>query len=239
MRRFVLLSSLLVLIPLAGACGGPSAGALGGKSAAKVLALARAAAQKEGSFHFIDQTGTGSNALILTGDIGPNGGQEQLNGPNGELQVRLVGTTVYVKASVLILESALKLTASVATANAGKWIGLVRTDAPYETAAQAMEPEHELAGYIPAGDAKTGSVTTLSGHDVLAVSGTAPAAAAAHAVATLYVSTTAPFVPVGGTLNGTGAQSNESDAVAFTAWGEAVHTSVPAGSLPYSLLVSS
>ncbi len=235
----MLLATLLLLIVAAGACGGPSAGALAGKSSAQVIQLASAAAQHEGSFHFVDQTGTGSNLLTLTGDISHVAGEEELKGPNGVLQVRLVGTTVYVNASALILESTLKLKASLATANAGKWISLVRTDAPYQAAGKAMEPTQELASYIPAGNLKIGDVTTINGHDVLAVSGTAPAAAGAQANATLYVSTTAPFVPVGGTLNGTGAQSTETDAVAFTAWGETVRPSVPAGVVPYSLLVTS
>jgi hypothetical protein len=238
MRRLVVVATLL-LIPLAAACGGPSLGALGGKSAQQVIALAQAAAKSKGSLHFVDETGTGSAAQILTGDVSGVAAQEEVNGPNGVLQVRLVGTTVYINATASTLIYSLKLSASTASAHAGQWIRLVTTDAPYQTAAKALAPAAELNSYIPTGNLKIGSVTTLRGQNVLAVSGTAPVSAGAHVLATLYVSTTAPFVPVGGTLTGTGAQKSEGEEVAFTAWGEQVHPSVPSGSLAYSSIGSS
>jgi hypothetical protein len=70
------------------------------------------------------------------------------------------------------------------------------------------------------------------------VSGSASSAAGAQAIATLYVSTTSPYVPVGGSLVGTGSQKSESEVVAFTAWGESVHPQAPASSTPYSLLAA-
>lgn len=238
MRRLAIVATLL-LVPVAAACGGPSAGGLAGKSAEQVIQLAQAAAKQKGSFHFVDQTGTGSDAQILTGDVSGTDTEEQVKGPNGTLDVRLEGSTIYVQASTLVLENALKLPASVASSEAGKWISLLTTDVPYQTAAKALEPTAEVAPYIPAGDLKIGSVTTLRGENVLAVSGTASTAAQGQAVATMYVSTTAPFVPVGASLAGTGAQKSESEVVAFTAWGETVHPAVPAGAIAYSSLKSS
>ena len=238
MRRLAIVA-ILLLVPLAAACGGPSAGALAGKSAGQVIELTQAAANQKGSFHFVDETGTGSDVQVLTGDISGTNGEEQVKGPNGDLNVRLEASTIYVQASAAVLESALKLPASVASAEAGKWISLSPTDAPYQTAAKALEPTAELAPYIPAGDLKLGSVTTLRGKNVLPVSGTAGTAAQGQAVATVYVSTTAPFVPVGASLAGTGAQKNETEVVAFTAWGEAVHPVVPTGAIAYSTLKKS
>ncbi len=234
-----LLVVTLILIPLAAACGGPSAGALGGKSAQQVIALAEAAAAKEGSFHFLDETGTGTNAEDLSGDIGAVDAQEELKGPNGLLEVRLVDGTIYVNATASTLTYSLKLSTSMASAHAGQWIRLERTDAPYQTVAKTLGPAAELDDYVPVANLKVGSVSTLDGRNVLAISGTAPPPVSAHVTATLYVSTNAPFVPVGGTLSGTGAQKNEGEAVAFSAWGEAVHPSVPPGAVAYSSLVTS
>jgi len=238
MRRLVVVAPLL-LIPLAAACGGPSAGALGGKSAQQVVALARAAAAKEGSFHFVDQTGSGSSAQILTGDISGAAAAEEANSPSGVLQVRLVGSTIYINATASTLIYSMKLSATTASAHAGQWISLETTDAPYQTAAKALDAGAELNSYIPSGNLKLGSVTTLRGRNVLAVSGTAPPSAGAHVVATLFVSTTAPFVPVGGTLTGTGAQKSQGEEVGFTAWGETVRPPVPAGAVAYSTISSS
>ena len=109
MPRFLLVLTLL-LVCLAAACGGPSAGALGGKSADQVVQLAEDAAAKEGSFHFVDQTGTGKDGQILSGDMSDRASEEELKGPNGLLQVRLVGSMIYVDASSpVVLENALEL----------------------------------------------------------------------------------------------------------------------------------
>lgn len=225
---------ILVLVALAGACGGPSAGGLAGKSAAQVIALAQAAATREGSFHFVDQTGTGTDEQVLVGDSSAEAGQQEVKGPNGDLEVRLVDSTVYVNGSESVLAGALQLTAAQSAQYAGKWISLTKTDKPYETVAKALDPSSELAPYIPVSSLKVGSVSTLRRRSVLAVTGNAPAVAGTTAIATLYVSTTAPYVPVGGSLVASGSNQSESEVVAFTAWGESVRPDVPAGATPYS-----
>ena len=233
-RSYVLL--ILVFAFLAGACGAPSTGGLTGKSAAEVIALAQAAATREGSFHFIDQTGTGKHAQVLVGDSSATAGEQEVKGPNGDLEVRRVGSTIYVNASELVLTSALKLDAANSAAYAGKWLSLDKSDAPYETVAKALDPSSEISPYTPVSNLTIGKVSTLRGRSVLAVSGTASSSAGAQATATLYVSTTAPYVPVGGSLVGTGSTTSNTEVVAFTAWGEKVQPEVPAGSTPYSTL---
>jgi hypothetical protein len=234
-RRLFLLP-ILAIACLACACGGPSAGGLAGKSASEVLALAQAAAQKEGSFHFVDQTGTGKNEQRLVGDSASNAGQQVVSGPNGLLDARLVDSVIYVTGSEAVIGAALKLTDAEAAKYAGKWISLQKTDSPYETVAKALDPSAELTPYTPVGNLKVGNVSTLRGRSVLAVSGTASEVAGASATATLYVSTSAPYVPVGGSLVGTGSQKGDSEVVAFTAWGERVRPTPPASATPYSSL---
>jgi hypothetical protein len=229
---------ILILVLVASACGGPSAGGLGGKSASQVIALAQAAATSEASFHFIDETGSGSKKQRLVGDAGVDAGQQELSGPNGVLQVRLVNSIIYLNASESVLADALKLTAVTAYANAGKWISLKASDIPYQTVLKTLSPSAEITPYVPVGNLKIGSVSTLNGRSVLAVSGTASSTVGAKAVATLYVSTTAPYVPVGGTLVGTGSDSSDSEVVAFTAWGEHVHPAVPTHAASYASLAA-
>ncbi len=237
MRRLVIVA-VVAVIPLLAACGGPSAGALGGKSAQQVLTLAQQAATKEGSFHFIDVSGTGSKAQVLTGDISKVDAQEETKGPDGLLEVRLIDGTIYINATASTLVNSLKLSSSTAAAHAGDWISLERTDTPYQTVANALLPTAELGAYIPVGSLKIGSATSIDGHNVLPVLGTASPSAGANLIATLYVSTTAPFIPLVGTLKGTGAQKNEGEQVAFTHWGERVHPSIPPGVVAYSSISS-
>jgi hypothetical protein len=236
--RRIFLLPILAIAFVAGACGGPAAGGLAGKSASEVLALAQAAAQKEGSFHFVDQTGTGKNEQRLVGDSASESGEQVVSGPNGRLNVRLVDSVIYVTGSEAVMGAALKLTNAQAAKYAGKWISLQKTDAPYETVAKALAPSAELTPYTPVGNLRVGNVSTLRGRSVLAVSGGASEQAGATATATLYVSTSAPFVPVGGSLVGTGAQKGDSEVVAFTAWGERVHPQAPTSATPYSSLAS-
>ena len=69
---------------------------LAGSGPDEVITLAQEAAAKEGSFHFIDQTGTGSKEKqILAGDVkrGVAGEEAVTMDRTGTLQVRLVGTS--------------------------------------------------------------------------------------------------------------------------------------------------
>jgi hypothetical protein len=234
MRRIVVIACLLFVSLTAAACGGSSAGGLSGKSAAEVLSIAEAAAKKGASFHFVDQTGTGKDAERLVGDVSNQNGQELLTNPYGSLEVRLVGATVYVTGNAKSLEVALGMTTAAATKYSDHWISLVAADAPYSAVARAMLPSAELQDYVASGDLVIGQVTTLHKHQVLPVSGTAPSTASGKGIATLYVSTTSPFVPVGGILTGIGTTSSDNEEAAFTAWGETIDYSAPSNSVAYS-----
>jgi hypothetical protein len=97
-----------------------------------------------------------------------------------------------------------------------------------------MLPSAELDDYVPSGDLVIGQVTTLHKHQVLRVSGAAPTNTSGKGAATLYVSTAAPFVPIGGVLTGTGSTSSDNEEVAFTSWGEPIDFKAPSDSVAYS-----
>jgi len=234
MRRIVVVVCLVFVSVTAAACGGSSAGGLSGKSAAQVLSAAEAAATKKASFHFVDESGSGKNIERLVGDVSDQNGQELLTNPYGSLEVRLVGPTVYVSGNAKSLEVALGMTSLVATQYQGKWISLVAADAPFSSVAQAMLPSAELQDYVPSGDLAVGQVTTLHKHQVLPVSGTAPSTATGKGIATLFVSTTAPYYPIAGALKGSGSTSSDSEEVAFTSWGESIDYKAPSGSVAFS-----
>jgi hypothetical protein len=234
MRRIVVVACLLFVSLTAAACGGSSAGGLSGKSASEVLSIAEAAAKKDASFHFVDQTGTGKDAEHLVGDVSNQNGQELLTNPYGSLEVRLVGAMVYVTGNAKSLEVALGMTTAVSTKYADHWISLVAADAPYSAVARAMLPSAELQDYVASGDLVVGKATTLQKHQVLPVSGTAPSTASGKGIATLYVSTTAPYVPIGGILTGIGSTSSDNEEAAFTSWGETIDYSAPSSSVAFS-----
>jgi hypothetical protein len=226
---------------LAAACSsGPSSGSLGGKSASQILSLARAAATNADSFRFVDQAGTGTNETHLVGAMSSTEGIQVLSSSEGTLQVRIVGTTIYVQSSESALGSALDLSKAQAAKYAGKWISIVAGDAPYQRVRKALLPSSELDPYFPGSNLKVEKPTTLSGHSVLPVTGVATSEAGTTATATIFVSTSSPFVPVGGSLQskGTGTSKSGLEVVAFSDWGQTIKVATPTNPVAFSTIKS-
>lgn len=221
------------------ACGN-SSGGLGGKSADQVLSIAVTAAREVGSFHFVDKNGSGANTRLLVGDTGTIEAQQSLKAGSGALDVRLVMAVVYIRAPSQTLESVLGLSATEASVESGKWLSVTSDSKSYNEIVKTLTPDAELDSYIPQAPLVVGTSTTLHGIPVVPVTGTAPAAAATgalHATATLFVSSWAPYRPVGGVLTGTDVHGRpQHDDVAFTRWGERVKVAVPAGAVPMKSL---
>lgn len=187
-------------------------------------------------FHFVDQDGSGTEARLLVGDTGTVAAQESLSGAGGALDVRLVNDVVYLRAGSETLETVLGLSATEASSRSGRWLSVTRRDKAYDQIVQTLKPAAELDSYIPQAPLTLGASTRLHGTAVVPVTGMAPASAdtgALNARVTLFVSTTAPYLPVGATLTGTDVHGRrQSEVVAFTAWGEQARPVVPSGAVP-------
>lgn len=237
--RLLSIPAALCTLGLCASCGGGvSAGGLSGKTADQVIVLTQAAIAQEGSFHFIDVSGSGNKSQRLTGDASNGDGQQTLVDPDGGLYVRRVGSVIYLKGSEIVLEQSLKFTASEAKSNAGKWIEITSKESPYQTVAKALLPSSEITPYIPVNSLTVGSPKELGGHDVVPVTGSAPSTDGASATATIYVSTASPYVPVGATLTGTGTTKNDTEEATFNEWGEGVTTTTPSPVVSYSSITS-
>ena len=224
---------------LLSACGSGSSG-LSGESAPQVLSTALSSARGIGSFDFVDKAGSGAQARVLAGQTGTVSAEQSLSGDTAALDVRLVDHVVYLRAGSEVLESVLGLLAPEASAESGKWVSVPSGAKGYQEIVKTLAPAAELDLYIPQTPLSLGATTTLHGTAVVAVTGAAPPAASTdvlRARATLYVSTTAPYLPVGGTLTGTDVHGRtQSEVVAFTAWGVKARPPVPAGAVPVSSL---
>jgi hypothetical protein len=202
-------------------------------SATQVLATSTAAAHQVGSFHFVDKDGSGAEAGLLVGDSGNTAAQQTLTIGSNVLDVRLIEDLVYMRAGATALQSVLGLSTAKASAEAGKWLSISPKEKGYAQIVKTLRPNSELDSYIPQAPLSLGSVTTLHGTTVLPVTGVATPDAASGAVntsATLFVSTRAPYLPVGGTITGTDVNGRrQSDQVAFTHWGERIQPAVPSG----------
>jgi hypothetical protein len=238
--RSVLAPSLcLTCLGLAAAASPAGAGPL---SASQLLSQGVSAADKAGSMSFNDHTASGKLVQTLTGAISAPTAAESLTTTGlPALQVMLVGTTIYVQAGASVLESTMGLPAAASTANAGKWISVQSGDSAFSQLSGQLTLSAELNTYIPATALRRGKTTTVAGHRVIPITGR-PASSASNkgesvAVA-LYLSTKAPYLPVGGSLiSAKKGTAGVKEIAVFSNWGKTVVLTAPTGAVPFSSLV--
>ncbi|MFZ0667129.1 MAG: hypothetical protein WAM97_15365 [Acidimicrobiales bacterium] len=237
LRPLSILAAIGVVVLCAGCSSGPSAGGLSGESANQIIDAAQAAMGREASFHFADVTGSGSKAQTLSGEAGQGEAEQSLIDPDGDLFVRQVDSAIYLRGSADVLVSALGLSSTTAAQYAGKWIEITSKEVPYETVAKTLLPTSEVTPYVPVSGLTVGAPRVLGGHDVVPVSGQSESSNGNTAVATLYVSTSAPYLPLDGTLKGTGSEKNDTEESTFR-WAGKVSVPAPSGAVAYSSLAT-
>lgn len=229
---------------LGASCSSSPEGGLAGKSASQIVSLAVTALHHQPSFHFVSRTKQGSTTETQIGDVGAKLAAESVaQGSKPVLDARLVGGVVYLQAGTDLLENVLGLSSSVASAHAGDWVAVHRTDSAYSDVASSLTATSAIELFVPEEpNLKVAGVTTVQGRKVVAVEGTSASTPTTAAVGkvTLFVSTTAPYLPVGGTVVVTDASGaiQEQDAVLFGRWGEKVHAVAPKGAAPLATLTA-
>lgn len=229
----------------ASGCGSSSPeGALAGKTATQIVSLAVKALHRERSFHFVSQTKDGSQTQTQIGDVSKLAAVESITADKKPVvDAELVGQVVYLQAGTDVLERTLGLPTTAAATHAGDWISVSKKDDVYADVASSLSATSAIELFVPEEPhLKVDGATTLHGQHVVAVSGTSTASPSTDATGkvTLFVSTTAPYLPVGATLVVTSGNDTvvEQDAALFGRWGEAVHAKAPSGALPLSSLTA-
>jgi hypothetical protein len=199
-----------------------------------------AAARHAGSFHFVDKEGSGSKTLLLAGDTGTVAAQQTSSGDGGRLAVSLVDGVAFVQAGTATLKNFFGLSMSLATKVSGKWLSVAKGEKDYSKIVQSLAPDSEFDAYIPQAGLSLGKQRVLHGIAVVPVSGSAPAGDSSSglpAVATLFISLRAPYLPVGGVVSGNDVNGRrQSEEVVFTRWGEHVHSTAPEGAVSLASL---
>lgn len=237
-KRFTLIAGLGLVAVLAASCS--SSPSTGSASTKALLTKSQTAVTKAGSVHFVDVTKIGSKSETLTGDIGPTNSQEVLTvGGSIVLQVRLVQGTVYIETTAAsVLQSALSLSSTTATAMTGKWISLTSTDAPASSITQSLTVSAALGIYYPKpAAAVTLPTKTVSGVTVIPITADSTPTTKTTETTTLFIaqSTT---LPVTATLSAKSGSTTENKQAVFTQWGETVTVIAPVGATPYSSLAA-
>jgi hypothetical protein len=226
------------------ACGnsGPNAGALQGKSATAVTSRSITAYHRQRSVSFVTKTVVGKTTTVEVGATARGGDAAETVTTNGApvIDAVLVGHVAYLRATSSVLEHSLQLSSATATTYAGKWISLTETDAAYKDVADTLSPTQAIEGSVPEPPNRVAGVTSVGGRNVVAVAGSAAAGlqSGSSATVTLFVSTTAPFLPVSSTTVVKNARGTSTERIAsvFGKYNKKVDPIAPTGATPISSL---
>jgi len=218
---------------------GPSAGAAPPSNSQTLLNMSVDAAQAAGSFRFIDRSASGKILEVLRGDVSAPTAVEALEIPGQPtFQVELINGVVYVNAGASELDGPLGLSSQVAKTYAGKWISVQPSDSAYSPLTGALTITGELTYFTPVHHLGPEKTVKVGGHKAIVITGTPTDLAPGNTgTAAFFVSSTAPYLPVGGSLVVIHGKSQLREVAVFTDWGKPVPATVPAGAVAYSSLI--
>jgi hypothetical protein len=220
---------------------GESHGGLSGKTAKQVLAVTVAAAEAQGSVH-LATTNTSGPPGSGTYDVNRSDGRQTVtNGAQGNADFLAVPGHAYVKGDATFLQNGLGAPASDASLYAGKWISFTPSDPGYQQIAAADTLASAIGESTPTGALTLLPTRTVDGQTVEGVSGGLPhdiSQGGAKGSQVLYVSTTAPYLPVEVVTSGSLDGHSGTTVVTFSRWGESVYVAAPIGAIPISSISS-
>jgi hypothetical protein len=231
----------------AAACGnsGPSEGALAGKTATAVTALSIRAYHEQRSVQFFTKTVVGKDTTLLVGATSKSGDASETVTTNGVpvIDAVVVDHVAYVRTTQAVLEQTFSLPAGTASSYSGKWISLSSGDAGYQGVVNSLTPTQAITQFVPEEpDLRVSGATSIGGKGAVAVSGASAGGApdGASSTSTLFVATTAPYLPVSATVvvKSAGGKSEERVASVYGKWNERVDPIAPKGATPISTLTT-
>ncbi len=230
-------------LALLAGCAASSAHASGHASApadqpaGRVLSRAIAAVRGASTVHIEVRVTTGAASVTYSDDAGGSFGDQIIAASNGGtatvLEVKGVG---YFKANVPGLVGFLGLSGTDARKFAGQWISFQPGDVGYQRVVSGVTLGSVADELALGGQVRSLGARRVAGQAVIGLQGGTPPVwnARMGGTATLYVAAGAMPLPVTfrATTDGGGASA------AFSRWGEPVHVTPPAHTIPSSSVVS-
>ena len=212
---------------------------LAGRSASQVIATAVGAARATGSLHLVETAQLGPVKIGAVGDIGQTRGRIRvLSGAQGVLgtgTVLWLPNILYVQGDATFLSAIFAGSTSASARLANQWVAFRSGSPEYSELSTNNAFASMLDSLQPRGHLSLGPVHGVDGVNVVGVSGSRTVTSnGAHlsASVTLWVSTTAPFLPVelierisAGIISGI-------ETLQFSDWGQPVAIVAPAKSVP-------
>jgi hypothetical protein len=241
-RIGVVVATAALGLCLAACSSGPSEGALQGKTAVAITSTSIQAYHRQQSVHYVTKTIVGKTTTIESGATSRSGSAEEAVTTNGHpvVEAVLVDHDAYLRATADFLKSALNLSSSTATTYGGKWISFQAGQTGYSSVVSSLSPTQAISVFVPQEpNLHVGGATSVAGHGAVAVVGSpgpgGQAAAGTTATTTLFVSTTAPYLPLSATTltaNNGSKKPFEQVASVFGKWNQKLNPIVPKGATP-------
>jgi hypothetical protein len=228
------------------ACGNsaPSEGALQGKTAPDIVHLSITAFHHQRSVHYATRTtgGSSSNTTQVGAVSTTKGGVTVAEGKTTLLELLLEHNVIYVRGGANVLETVLGVPTAAATAHAGKWLSVSKGEAGFLQLEAYMSPTTAIKALVPQEpDLKVAGVTQFSGQPAVAVKGSPSVGVSpgTYATVTLFVSTSAPYLPLGATLQVQSVKGNKTTerlAAVYGRWNQRLDPQVPKNAVPVATL---
>ncbi len=214
-------------------------GALRDKSASQVLQVSLAAARAAGYVKLVEAENDSGNVTMVNGEAGNAAGTQSftISGAHAvHFTLSLIGHTVFMKANQAALGYALGASAANAHIYANRWISVTSKDSGYRRAVENLKISFQLSTLALNGPLGLQAPTVIRGSSAVGVTGTVNShqANVGKLSATLYVSTTAPFLPLEMRMhNQSGSVRVE---ISYSGWGKAFNLRTPRSAVPLSVV---
>ncbi len=217
---------------------GTSSNGLSGKTPAQVVAIVEAAATAKGSMHWVAKN------CVLIGtcvtDVASGTGKQTVTTTrDGNAIFVVLPNMAYVQADATWLHEVMSFTPKSASIYAGQWISDPSTDVTnYENLSQGVTLQSTLDNVVPTGTPATPlaftKASTFDGKSVVGVSGAIPSGTGPAGTEVMYVSTAAPYLPVGEVTHITINAKSGEETVRYSDWGKRISVTAPANAIPFS-----
>ncbi len=192
------------------------------KSAAQVLQLSVSAMHAEGSFHYESTASIGGVvAITLSTNSALTYGDQVQSLAGGVETTRLIGKTLYMNADAKAYSADFGVKK---TTLADKWVLVPSSNKNYANISSAILVPSVLQQLVDVNHLKEVGVGTVNGQTAIEIH----ADAGASGTETVYVSTTAPYLPVAVAAVSTEDGEKVSDELVFSDWGEKFTVAKPA-----------
>jgi hypothetical protein len=212
------------------------------KTAPALLSGALATLRSAGSVHVETDQSTSQGALAFSDDSTASGGRQVIKLGTGQVTILFIAGVGYVQANAAGLAGVFQVPQQQADEFAGQWIALRPGEklgqSTYDDVTAGITLSSLATELTPGGAVSLGTPSTVKSQRVLTLREPVAASAGmpATARAVLYVTDTAPVRPVLSEVTNAGSSD---DQVYFSDWGETVHVTAPAHSVPASDVTSS